>query len=511
MFENERDFERVVADLRIDAEPNPAHREQLRRRMLATFTEAGRSSGANAPSSAKPKATLRIVSIARLAAAAVITVVAVLGVQHLLRRPGGPPTLEQVSQATLKMPWLHAVTTNYHDGQIQTEQHWYNPSAEQAYLLVGDGSVVCWDHGAGQKESFYTPRAGTLVLDKLPKQGLFGAESAFNLVDAFAVFAAQDDVTVQHWPDQYEDRAVMAYGIEKADPGIRVDGKMVARLRINLMADPETKRLLAAHVEHHDGAGALLAREEWVVSYPRSGPASVYDLGVPPSTRIIERTSQTIGTPGYEPRPIPTPDDAERSQFVPLKIDLPKPMFVGTPQDNRVPNLERPRNKPRPPFLAPPGTKSIALGKPVTSSDSEPIIGTLDMITDGDREGADGSVVELGPGRQYVTLDLRARHELYALVVWHYHQQPRVYLDVVVQVSNDPSFRTGVTTVFNNDMDNSTGLGAGRDLHYTETNEGRLIDTKGVQDRYVRLYSNGNSSDALNHYIEVEAYGRPVR
>jgi hypothetical protein len=68
-----------------------------------------------------------------------------------------------------------------------------------------------------------------------------------------------------------------------------------------------------------------------------------------------------------------------------------------------------------------------------------------------------------------------------------------------------------VQTVFNNDRDNSLGLGAGANLHYTETNEGKLIDSQGVQGRYVRLYSNGNTSDDLNHYIEVEVYGRPVR
>jgi hypothetical protein len=133
------------------------------------------------------------------------------------------------------------------------------------------------------------------------------------------------------------------------------------------------------------------------------------------------------------------------------------------------------------------------------------------MITDGDKEAADGSFVELGPGVQYVTLDLQARHEIYAVVIWHYHQQPRVYFDVVVQVSNDRRFQRGVQTVFNNDIDNSADRQTGRDLHYTETNEGKLIDTRGVEARYVRLYSNGNTSDGLNHYIEVEVYGRPVR
>jgi hypothetical protein len=33
---------------------------------------------------------------------------------------------------------------------------------------------------------------------------------------------------------------------------------------------------------------------------------------------------------------------------VPIPIKLPKPMFVGTPQDTKVENLEPPRGKPRP-------------------------------------------------------------------------------------------------------------------------------------------------------------------
>jgi hypothetical protein len=506
MFENERKFERVVADLKIDATPNPAHRERLRRRMLATYAEAGRHWETNASA-----ATPCFVSFAKLAAAAAIVVVAVFGIQHVLRRAGGPLGLEQVRQATLKMPWVHAVAANYRAGRIRTEQHWYSHSAQQAYILTGDDAVIGWDHGTGQKESFFDPRSKTLVIDKLPKHGLYGAESAFNLVDAFAVFAAQNSVAVECWSDRYDDRTVMAYQIDKADPGLRIDNKTVARLRIKLMADLRTRRLVAAHVEHHDDAGDLLMREEWVVSYPQSGPSSVYDLGVPSTARIVERTTQPIGTPGYSPTPIPTPDDIERSALVPLKIDLPRPMFVGTPLDRRVPNLEKPRNRPRPPFLAPLGTTNVALGKPVTSSDTEPIIGTLEMITDGDKEGSDGSVVELAPGRQYVTLDLRGRYEIYAVALWHFHQQPRVYLDVIVQLSNDPSFRTGVTTVFNNDADNSIGFGTGSDLNYIETNEGRLIDAKGIEARYLRLYSNGNSSDDLNHYIEVEAYGRAAR
>ncbi len=193
-----------------------------------------------------------------------------------------------------------------------------------------------------------------------------------------------------------------------------------------------------------------------------------------------------------------------------IEIELPKPMFVGTPQNFRVPNLEKPLGRPRPPFLAPAGTSNVALGKPVSSSDEEPIIGELVQVNDDDKEAADGSYVELGPFRQQVTIDLEARHTIYALVVWHYHKQARVYRDVIVQVSDDPNFVAGVTTLFNNDADNSSGWGVGTDRHYVETSEGKLIDARGVQARYVRLFSNGSTSNDLNHYIEVAVYGVPA-
>lgn len=47
--------------------------------------------------------------------------------------------------------------------------------------------------------------------------------------------------------------------------------------------------------------------------------------------------------------------------------------------------------------------------------------------------------------------------------------QARVYSDVIVQVADDGDFITDVTTVFDSDHDNSSGIGVGSDLnHYIE-------------------------------------------
>ncbi len=193
-----------------------------------------------------------------------------------------------------------------------------------------------------------------------------------------------------------------------------------------------------------------------------------------------------------------------------LKTQLPPPLFVGTPAPLNVPNLEPPTKGKRPDFMVPAGTINLAKGKKVTSSDSNPNVGTLDMVDDGDKDGNEGSWVELGPGKQWVQIDLAKKADIYAVLIWHFHAQARVYRDVVVQVSDDPTFKSGVTTIFNNDFSNEIGVGAGKDLNYIETYQGKLIDAKDAKGRYVRLYSNGNTSNKLNHYIEVEVWGKPA-
>jgi hypothetical protein len=230
----------------------------------------------------------------------------------------------------------------------------------------------------------------------------------------------------------------------------------------------------------------------------------------------IPQTPPTDTTEPVAQKPEATLSQSEKSEvttvaekMTALPLELPKPMFVGTPENlSGIKNLEPDTKKPRPAFLAPEGVKNLALNKPVTSSEMDPISGTLGMIADGDKEASEGSVVELGPFEQWVVIDLEDEYELYAILFWHFHKTPRVYHDVVVQVSTDPEFITDVTTLFSNDIDNSLGLGVGQGQHYIDKAEGKLVDAKGTKARYVKLWSQANNQNDYSHYIEVEVYGK---
>ena len=104
-------------------------------------------------------------------------------------------------------------------------------------------------------------------------------------------------------------------------------------------------------------------------------------------------------------------------------------------------------------------------------------------------------------------MDLGASYDLNEIQLWHYYGDGRSYRDVVVQLSNDAIFSSGIVTVFNNDKDGSAGLGVGTDSEYSETSAGKTISFDAVNARYARFYSNGSTVNGANHYVEIEVYG----
>ncbi len=202
-------------------------------------------------------------------------------------------------------------------------------------------------------------------------------------------------------------------------------------------------------------------------------------------------------------------EDAKPTE--PLELRLPAPTLKGTPEDLPIgPNVEPLSDKPRPAFPVPKGVKNVAAGKPVTSS-VNPFSGELSQLTDGTKEAFDDDAVEMKKGRQWVQVDLGENVTIYAIALWHDHRYIQVMHDVILQVSNDPEFKSAVTTLFNNDTDNSSGLGVGTDREYFEMRFGKIFDGKAVTGRYVRGYTKGGSLSALNCWQEIEVYALPAK
>ncbi len=202
-------------------------------------------------------------------------------------------------------------------------------------------------------------------------------------------------------------------------------------------------------------------------------------------------------TPGVKP-PISVHDAAPpRLEYVPTPRNIPPAPGSGRRAIVRF----------RSPVLVPPSARNLAADRPVSSSEPDPIAGDIAWITDGDKD-PDQGLVELGPGLHWVQIDLGRPLEIHAVVVWHCFLGQRVYRDVIVHAGDHPDFIDPPAVLYNNDADNSAGLGLGTDREYLESNKPLVVAALGTRARFVRLYSGGNTTDLRNHYTEVEIYAR---
>ena len=203
---------------------------------------------------------------------------------------------------------------------------------------------------------------------------------------------------------------------------------------------------------------------------------------------------------------------AAAADLEPLPLKMPAPTTKGTPEElPSGPNIEPPleAGKLPKPFLAPKGVVNVAQGKKVTASLPSTISGNLEQVTDGKKEAFDDYVVEMKKGPQWVQIDLGQEYAIAAVAIWHDHRYVQAFRDVIIQLSNDPDFTKDVVTLYNNDYDNSSGLGEGKDKEYFEQQFGRVIDGKNTKARYLRSYTKGSTLSAFNCHTEIEAYAPP--
>ena len=308
MFENESEFQKLVDRLRIDTEPNPAHREKLRRQMLTTFQKAVKQSVPESTVFHWGGTKFLSVPITRLAVAAVVAVAVFIGIYKFWYQTGETSVaLAKIVQTTEKMPWMCIVIKEHYEGKEVVEQQWCCFASKMTFRVSSSGTIWCLDYGIEQKEFCYQPATKTLTISDLPKAGLFGTDYAYNLPDVIRVYDADKDKPIRQYSEQFEDKQAKVYEIEKARPGFAVYGKMSSKLKLKILADATTNLILSGVVEILDDGNSLIGRTECNVSYPQTGPRDIYDLGVPRTARIIDRTTGPIGTPGNEPTPVPTP------------------------------------------------------------------------------------------------------------------------------------------------------------------------------------------------------------
>jgi hypothetical protein len=116
MFKNENDLKKIVDRLNIDTEPNPIHRENLRRQMLSAFNET------HVGFWQKFGRTIMKSPIAKLAAAAAIIIAVVLSLTVLDKSIPSAYALEQTIKACEGLRFVHI--KEFKEGESEPQEFW---------------------------------------------------------------------------------------------------------------------------------------------------------------------------------------------------------------------------------------------------------------------------------------------------------------------------------------------------------------------------------------------------
>ncbi|TKJ39289.1 MAG: hypothetical protein CEE38_00655 [Planctomycetes bacterium B3_Pla] len=261
MIKNEADFKKIIGRLNIDTEPNPAHRENLRRKMLSVFSQA------------KPQPTGRIMAfqifrrtimrnpVTKIAAAALI-IAAILFVYSFSGS-------ESIAFADVMRNIQNARTLTYQTVLTAVEQE---PQVLKTMVLephlmrveLPDGSIWITNHGQGK----------TLLLDSNRRQAVVSStpQKTLDLYDTFRNFRNLPDFTVRNFGrDTIDGTQAIGFRLSKENE----DNVII------VWADPQTSHPIRIEHTMKDKNGKVIKSITTKIVFDARVDESLFRLNVP--------------------------------------------------------------------------------------------------------------------------------------------------------------------------------------------------------------------------------------
>lgn len=239
--------------------------------------------------------------IGKLAAVAVI-VIAVVGGIYMLEDTSTSVALGQVKAAMEKVKWMRVVSEG------SDSEMWLGFKAKIIIVKENDGAVTYTDFG--QRQDFqYMPDTQTITVSNIPNQiyelgpkGPLGMlESPLGVMDDIRKVVEADGGQITNSRGKYEGSEVAIWKFSHKEPecySLDANGKLVQVPReeygdetITVFIDTKQNLPLGVTTKFVKD-GTLLHETHTKLEYPETGPKDIYDLGVPKSAKVVDKTQQ---------------------------------------------------------------------------------------------------------------------------------------------------------------------------------------------------------------------------
>ncbi len=249
MFKDESEFKRIVARLNIDAGPNPAHRETLRRRMLSVFNETAQQSQKRTTPLGVLRRTIMKSPVTKLAAAAVVIIAVLIGIHQF--GASTPAFADIVRPLLTARTATYKMTVNMKDVPAQTIEGMFMEPSRLRQVMPG-GVIQIFGMPQGQMITLMPAEKKAMIIEMENAPG--DKQEQSNMFHAIRklIQAAQEN----------ENESVEFIGEQKID-GVNAIGYHVENLGMDMNVWADAKTLMPVRIEY--SMGGMMGMEGTVI------------------------------------------------------------------------------------------------------------------------------------------------------------------------------------------------------------------------------------------------------
>ena len=246
MFKDESEFKRIVARLNIDAEPNPAHRENLRRKMLSVFNEAEQQPPTRFIDFQTLRRKIMKSPVTKIAAAAVIIIVVLIGIHQF--GASTPAFADIVRPLLTARTATYKMTVNMKDIPAQTIEGMFMEPSRMRQVMAG-GVIQIIDMPQGQMITLMPAEKKAMIIEmeNMPED----TQRQSNMFHA-----------IRNLIQETEDESVAFVGEQKID-GVNAIGYHIGAPNMEMTIWADAKTLLPIRIEY--SMGKMMGMEATVI------------------------------------------------------------------------------------------------------------------------------------------------------------------------------------------------------------------------------------------------------
>ena len=218
--------------------------------------------------------------ITKLAVAAVIIIVVLIGIHQLGGSDGSSVAWGKMIESMKKLPWMHIVMESDRGEGKQRFEVWISFESQVGASKRSSGETTYRD---GQKHVLYRydPDKQSITVSYYDEDITKGATSVWNFWETWLKQVAELSTEFTEETGRYNGRKAKIYKL-KASKNETTYASMI-------IVDIERNLPVFGHQKSFDSSGNLIKAKDLHFEYPEEGPASIYDVGVPKSAKVINK------------------------------------------------------------------------------------------------------------------------------------------------------------------------------------------------------------------------------